>query len=339
MRKTWPDLTAAIIVAAIAAAVPFAGLSRYTIGELLLMLVYATVASQWNLLFGVAGVFSLAQMAVFALGGYATAMLGSYLHWSLWLAMPMAGVASVLFSVLIGLACLRLSGAYVALLTLAVAQVMYLLIVTDTACFRMAGTTCMQFTGGAVGFTDFGSLGTRALFHGQWIAADYALVAMLFALTMAFTYVVMHSPIGLAFRALRDNPGYARARGVNQFRMQLLVFALSAFFTGLAGGLYAAHFESVGPSALSLSQLLFIIAMVVVGGIGRFWGPLLGAVLLTAADELMRGADQFRLLGLGLIIAAAMVVLPQGVLGALDQARTRLFQPKRPEARAAAAGE
>ena len=327
MRRPWPDLIAAAVVIAIAAAVPFAGLSRYTIGELLLMLVYATVASQWNLLFGVAGVFSLAHMALFALGGYTTAMLGYYLHWSLWVAMPVAGVAAVGFSLLIGLACLRLSGAYVALLTLAVAQMMYLLIVTDTACFRMIGTSCVQFTGGAVGFTDFGSLGTRAVFHGQWIAADYALGAVLFALTMAFTYVVMHSPVGLGFRALRDNPGYARARGVNQFRMQLLVFALSAFFTGVAGGLYAAHFESVGPSALSLSQLLFIVAMVVVGGIGRFWGPLLGAVILTAADEFMRGADQFRLLGLGLVIAAAMVAMPQGVLGVLDQARARMLKP------------
>lgn len=324
MKRHWPDFLIALLLIALAVWVPFAGLSRYTVGQILLMLVYATVASQWNLLFGVAGIFSLAQMALFAMGGYATAMLGYYLHWSLWLAMPAAGLATVGFSVLIGLACLRLSGAYVALLTLAVAQVMYLLIVTDTDCFRMVGTSCVQFTGGAVGFTNFGSLGTRAAFHGQWVMADYGLVATLFAVAMLFTYIVMHSPIGLGFRALRDNPGYARARGINQFRMQLLVFALSAFFTGLAGGLYAAHFESVGPNALSLSQLMFVVAMVVVGGIGRFWGPPLGAVILTAADEVMRGADQYRMLGLGLIIAAAMVAMPQGVLGVLDQARRQL---------------
>ncbi|TIM04627.1 MAG: branched-chain amino acid ABC transporter permease, partial [Mesorhizobium sp.] len=110
------------------------------------------------------------------------------------------------------------------------------------------------------------------MLRAQWLVGNYAIIAVLFALTMVFTYAIVKSPIGLAFRALKDNPGYAVARGVNRFQAQLLVFGISAFFTGLAGGFYAAHFQAIGPGVLSMSQLMFIIAIVVVGGVGTFWG-------------------------------------------------------------------
>ncbi|TVQ59100.1 MAG: branched-chain amino acid ABC transporter permease, partial [Rhodobacteraceae bacterium] len=272
-------------------------------------------------------VFSLAQMALFAFGGYVTAMLGFYFGLDIWLAMPVGAAATVVFSLILGVACLRLAGPYVALLTLAVTQAMFLLIVTDTECFIMQGTTCRQFTGGAVGFARFGDLGTRQMFRANWMVANYALVATLFVVTMAFTWAVVRGPIGLAFRALRDNPGCATARGVNRFQMQLLVFAASAFFTGLAGGLYAAHFQAIGPGVLSLSTLLLIIAMVVVGGVGRLWGPFLGAVLLTLADEVMREFGSWRALGLGLIIAAAIVLMPRGFMGLAESGLARLRRP------------
>jgi hypothetical protein len=184
------------------------------LGQVILALFYAIVASQWNLLFGFAGVFSLAQMALFGFGGYVTAMLGFYFGLDVWLGMPLGAVAvTVAFSLVLGVACLRVAGAYVALLTLAVTQAMYLLIVTDTECFQMVGTQCRQLTGGAVGFARFGDLGTRAAFKADWMTANYALVVALFLVTMLFTWAVVRGPAGLAFRALRDNPGCAEARG------------------------------------------------------------------------------------------------------------------------------
>ena len=138
---------------------------------------------------------------------------------------------------------------------------------------------------------------------------------------MLGTYVIINSPVGLAFRALKDNPGYAVARGVNRFQAQLLVFGLSAFFTGLAGGFYAVHFQAISPQILSLSQLLFIIAATVVGGLGSFWGPFVGTVILMLADEAMRETGEYRTLGLGLIIAASIVLMPNGLLGRLGDLR------------------
>lgn len=312
------DLTISFLLIALAVALPFYVDSRYVLGQVILALFYATIASQWNLLFGFAGIFSLAQMAIFAFGGYVTAMICFYFGWTVWGALVPGALAAVVFSLLVGLACLRLTGVYVALLTLAIAQTMYLLIVTDTECFVMVGSICRQFTGGAVGFARFGDLGTRALLKANWLVGNYAVIAALFAVTMLFTYAIVKSPIGLAFRALKDNPGYAVARGVNRFQSQLLVFGISAFFTGLAGGFYAAHFQAIGPGILSMSQLMFIIAITVVGGVGTFWGPLVGTLVLMVADELMREAGEFRTLGLGIIIALSIILMPKGLVGRIS---------------------
>lgn len=312
------DLLIGVVVLVIAVALPFGIDSRYLMGQLILALFYATIASQWNLLFGFSGIFSLAQMAIFAFGGYVVALLAVYFGWNIWAGLLPAALGAVVFSLIIGLACLRLTGVYVALLTLAIAQTMYILIVTDTECFRMNGTVCQQLTGGAQGFARFGDMGMKPLLKGNWLIGNYAVVTALFAVTMIFTWIVVHSPVGLAFRALKDNPGYAVARGINRFQAQLLVFGISAFFTGLAGGLYVAHFQAVGPGLLSMSTLMFIIAAVVVGGVGSFWGPLVGAMLLVGADEIMRDFGQFRNLGLGLIIAFFIVVMPRGLIGALN---------------------
>ena len=327
------DVLMALAVLAALVAIPFVVESRYVLGQIILALFLSTVASQWNLLFGYAGVFSLAQMAIFGFGGYATAMLCVYFGLNVWAAIPLGAVAAVALSTVIGVACLRLSGVYVALLTLAIAQALYLLIVTDTECFTMVGSACRQFTGGAVGFARFGDLGTRAWLRARWLVGDYAIVSVLFGVTMLATYAIIHSPIGLAFRALKDNPGYAVARGVDRFQAQLLVFGLSAFFTGLAGGFYAAHFQAISPGILSLSQLLFIIAATVVGGVGSFWGPFVGTVVLMVADEGMREAGEFRTLGLGLIITAAIVLMPNGLVGRLaDFGRWWRARGRRPDA-------
>jgi branched-chain amino acid transport system permease protein len=319
-RAPFGDIVMTLALIAALVAIPFMVESRYVLGQIVLTLFLSTIASQWNLLFGYSGVFSLAQMAIFGFGGYMSAMLCVYFGLGIWTAIPLGALGAVVFSLVIGVACLRLSGVYVALLTLAIAQAMYVLIVTDTDCFMMVGSACRQFTGGAVGFARFGDLGTRALLKAKWLVGNYAIVATLFGITMASTYAIIKSPIGLAFRALKDNPGYAVARGVNRFQAQLLVFGISAFFTGLAGGFYAAHFQAISPGILSLSQLLFIIAATVVGGVGSFWGPFVGTVVLMLADEGMRETGEFRTLGLGLIIAVSIVLMPNGLLGRLGEA-------------------
>ena len=110
------------------------------------------------------------------------------------------------------------------------------------------------------------------------------------------------------------------SRGISQFRYQLWIFALSAFFTGLAGAVYAADFRVVGPTIFSFTLLLFLLSMIVVGGMGSVWGPLVGAALLMVADEGFKEFQDWRALGMGLILPLFVVLLPGGVVGVFKRA-------------------
>ena len=323
------DLIIGVVLMVLFTAIPLFGPSRYVIGQLTLFFLWATVVTQWNLVFGVAGILSLGHMALFAFGGYMTGMLGLYLDWSLWFALPVAGLGTVVFSILIGLACLRLRGAYVALLTLCLAQVMYLLIITDTYCFFMDGVTCRNFTGGTRGLTKYGDFGFRAILGRDWIIGDYYLTLVVLAMATVFSIIVISSPLGFAFRALRDNEEYAVSRGINRFKFQLIVFASSAFFTGLAGGVYAGHFKVMGANTLYLSLMLYLLAMMVIGGLGHPWGPFLGAAALMLVDEVLKDFISYRYIVLGLIIILFSVLWPHGITGAIDKLWQRLRTIKR----------
>lgn len=309
------DIFLALGFAALLAMVPLVFGTRYIISQITLFFIWGIVVTQWNLVLGVAGIFSLAQMALFAIGAYATAMLAYYGAFPLLAAMPLAALVTVAASLLIGFACLRLKGAYVALLTLAVAQVIYLIVVNDTACFTNPPSGCLPLFGGVRGFSRFGDLGFRDLLGSKFYIGHYYVGLGLLLAAQIFCIILIRGPLGLAFRALRDNPGYAMSRGVGRLRYQLWVFGLSAFFTGLAGAFYAANFGVVGPIVFSVSMLLFLLAMIVVGGMGTVWGPLLGAALLMAADEGLREFGTLREIGLGLVLAIFVILLPRGLSG------------------------
>jgi branched-chain amino acid transport system permease protein len=320
------DIFIGIVLLAAAAIVPFIWPQRYVLLELTLFFIWATVVTQWNLVFGVAGVFSLAQMAIFAMGGYVTGMLGLYLHWSLWWAMPVGAVASTVFSIIVGLACLRLGGAYVALLTFAVAEAMYLLIVTDTQCFYMEGVTCRNFTGGTRGLVNFGDFGFRQILGYKYAAfGNYYLALALLTLATVFSIFVIRSPLGMAFAALRDNATYAVARGIGRFKYQLLVFAASAYFTGLAGAVYAGYFTVMGADTLNLSLLLLLLSMMIIGGLGTVWGPIVGAAALTLVNEILNEFVDWRLFGLGLILILFTIFWPTGIVGVVEALWARVL--------------
>jgi branched-chain amino acid transport system permease protein len=317
------DLWLTLALAAAMALVPLFIGTRYIVTQITLFFIWSMVVIQWNLVLGVGGIFSLAQMALFAVGAYATAMLGYYVAAPMVLALPVAGVVTVIVSLVIGLACLRLRGPYVALLTLAIAQVFYLVIVNDTACFTNPPSGCMPFFGGVRGFSRFGDLGFRSLLGSKFYVAHYYVGLVFVTSAMLFSIVVIKGPLGLAFQALRDNPGYATARGISRFKYQLWIFGLSSFFTGLAGAFYAVQFGAVGPVVFSISTLLFLLSMIVVGGMGTIWGPLLGAAILMLSDEAMREAGDWRDIGLGVVLVVFVVLLPKGLAGLARRSRPR----------------
>ena len=325
VSKAWQsDLGIGLVLLAVAVVLPFLDPTTYVIRQLTVFFIWATVVTQWNLVFGVAGIFSLAQLALFAFGGYATAMMAYFLDWSLWAALPLAALLTVVFSIVIGLACLRLQGPYVALLTLAVAQALLVLIITDVDCFRMEDTICVQFTGGVQGFTRFGDFGFRDWLGQDWFFGNYFLALLVLAMATLVSILVIRSPLGMAFRVLNENPAFAVTQGISRFKYQLLAFAVSAVFTGLAGGVYAGTFRVIGPNILFLSLLIYLVAMLVVGGMGRTWGPIAGAAVIMIADEGLKEAVDYRNIGLGAIIVLFIMVFPGGVAGAVEALVRRL---------------
>ena len=313
--KRRSDRIATAVLVAVALVAPFLFPSRYFIGQATLLFIWMLVVIQWNVVFGVAGIFSLAQLALFAVGGYCTAMLGAA-GVTPWIGVFLGAIVGGLFGLAIGLACFRLKGPYVALLTLAIAQAILVLIITDTSCVVQEGANCFPLTGGARGISQYGDFGFRDILpYKYYQLGDYFVSLTALVLGAAFSFLLIASPIGLTFRAIRDNPTYAVGRGVSRVRYQLIVFLGSAIFTAFAGGIYAAHVRVMGPNVLSLPIVLTCLAMMVLGGLGHRWGPLVGALLITAVNELFKEFPEWQATGLGFLLVTSVIFMPKGVMG------------------------
>lgn len=312
-----------LAVIALFAALPLVISERYLLGEVIIFFIWAMVAMNWNVLMGHAGVFSLAQMLFVAVGAYGMAMGVTFIGMSVWAAIPVAALASAALAFVVGMACLRLTGAYVALLTYAIAEMIHVLIITDTACFTLVANNCQQLFGGATGFSRFDDFGFRPLLKRDWILGNYYVVLTAFAITVIGLVVVIHGRLGLAFRAIRDNVGYASSRGMDRKKYQVAAFVITAFLTGLAGGVYAAHYRFAGPSLFEFSTLMFILAMVVVGGLGSTWGPLIGTGSMMIVVEFSKEMGDARNLVLGLALVVFVIFMPKGLAQAGKTAANR----------------
>ncbi len=310
--------------------VPAFGLSRYVLGQMTLFVLWAAVVSQWNLVFGVAGILSIGHMALFAMGGYATALMGLYFDMSLWWTLPVAALAGLIISLVMAFATFRLRGAYVVVVTLAIAMTLYQLLVTDVACFRQTQSVCYSFTGGARGLSRFGDFGFRDLLGYRNVAlGNYYLSLVMLALSMLVAIVVYYSQYGQAFKAMRDNEVCAASRGIEIRKYQAIVFSVSGFFTGLLGGVYAGVIGTFGPQVLELPTLLFLLSMMVVGGRGTVWGPVVGTVVLALVDEAFRDLAAWRNTAYAVVLSIILLTLPAGLMGGFVSLRTWVKSTKK----------
>ena len=139
-------------------------------------------------------------------------------------------------------------------------------------------------------------------------------LSMASASVYAIYFVVLRGRLGHAFMALRDSEGFARALGIDDFKYKLLAFVISAVFAGLAGALYAHYTSVVTPKILGNEFFLMAMVMLAIGGMGRFPGALIGAFLVIIGNELLRAADTYRLLILGIVVVLTVLLLPNGLV-------------------------
>ena len=271
---------------------------RYTLVLLTDIMVFALFAVSLHFIMGPGGMHSFGHAAYFGLGAYAAALL--LLHaLPMELALLLAPLAGGLGALLFGWFCVRVSGVYLAMLTLAFAQIAWSVVYQWDA-----------FTGG--------SNGLIGIWPARWLSstnAYYYLALVLCAGAILVLWRIVYSPFGYALRAGRDSPLRADAIGIDVRRQQWLAFALAGLFAGLAGAIYAFSKGSISPDALSISRSVDGLVMVLMGGIQTLTGAVAGAAAFTwLQDTLARETDYWRAL-LGGVILLLVLAFPQGIAG------------------------
>lgn len=314
------------IAVVLAAALPLALSSSFWLGTLTLALIWMVLNMSWNLVLGYSGIWNFGMMAIYAIGGYGAALMSMHFSVPWILALLVGAIASTLVSLALAIPSLRLRGIYVSLLTFGFAEVVRLLIITDKS----------DITGGPFGLSDFPGFGLTS--GGAERARTLYWIALAFVLVTAFVmYVVMRSPLGTGLVSLRDNPALAAARGISPMRYQMVSFAISGFFAGLAGGLYAFTYGVISPVVMGLGPMTLLVTMLVIGGLGTQTGPIVGTLLITLISTRLEPYPEFRLILLGLILLVIVIAMPRGLVPLVGEWRSRLSswmnegqKPKKP---------
>jgi branched-chain amino acid transport system permease protein len=289
----------ALLALALAALPSFAG--EYTLVLFTDVLVLALFAASLHFLMGPGGMASFGHAAYFGLGAYAAAILVLRFAAPMELALAAAPLAAALGAVLFGWFCVRLSGVYLAMLTLAFAQIAW------SVAFQWD-----EVTGG--------SNGMIGIWPAHWLGsktAYYYLALGLCVPAITLLWRTMYSPFGYALRASRDSPLRAEAIGIDVRVQQWGAFIIAGLFAGLAGGLFAFSKGSISPETLSVPRSVDALVMVLLGGVQTITGPVWGAAVFTwLADAATRAVDYWRA-AIGAVILILVLAFPQGIAGSL----------------------
>lgn len=270
-----------------------------------LALLYIILAIGLNILVGYAGQFALANAAMFGIGAYGTALLQVRLAIPYMLAAPGGALLAMLIGTAITLPALRLSGIYLGLSTLAFAlSSQWVLLHWNSLTFGAGGFP--------VPHLDLGPLPVGpdiGIYYVSWLVS-LALVA--------FAWSLLRSRIGRSFVAVRDGEIAAQSLGINLLRTKALAFAISGFYAGAAGALYAPLLGYISPEGFDLFQMIIQKSMIVVGGMGSIVGSVIGASLMVGLLEVLREFKSTQEIVFGGLLIAFVVWRPRGIVAALQ---------------------
>src|SRR3989304_5176079 len=250
-----------------------------------------------------AGLLDLGYIAFYAIGAYTYALLSTKLGISFWLALPVGGLFAAGIGFILGIITLRLRGDYLAIVTLGFIHIVHLFL-----------NNWDSLTGGPNGILGIARPSIASLKFSQPIHFYYLILAIA-VLTAAVINRLNNSRIGRAWIAMREDEVAAEAMGIDTTRMKGLAFSLGAFWAGLAGVFFAGKFAFVSPESFTFFESVFVLAMVVLGGMGSIPGAAIGAIILIILPEALRGFASYRMLIFGAALVAMMVFRPQGLIG------------------------
>jgi branched-chain amino acid transport system permease protein len=285
-------------------------LKNYGIYLLTLWCVYVMAVMGLNLTVGYAGLMSLGHAAFLGIGAYTAAILMKA-GVAFWIVLPAAALLCFVLGLGLGFPALRVRHHYLAFATLGFNVLVFLFLRNEE-----------WLTGGTFGISGI----RRPSLLGLSLDGSGAFFYFTYAATIAVALLLawlIRSPWGRAFAALRDNPIRAESLGVNIVAYTLLAFAIGAGCAGIAGAYFAALVQFIDPAPFHLSASLTMLLMVIVGGSGRFFGPMLGAALVVLLPEWLRFMKDWYLVVFGLSVVALMIWLPGGLMSIPDGLRLR----------------
>ncbi len=302
--RNWLPHTGLVVLLAL---VPLSTSNNYYMDIIVQIFMWGAAATAWNIVGGYAGQFSLGHSAFFGIGAYTSSLLFVAFRLSPWIGMLAGGGLSALFALIIGSLSARLRGPFFTLATIALAEVLQILAIY-----------WRDLTGGGSGLLlPFSPSLAHFMFESK---RTYAYVALGFLLAgLAVAYGIERSRLGYYLVAIREEEDAARALGVRVLRVKLLAIVISAFFTSLIGSFYAQYTLWLEPPyAFSLELSVLFALMAIIGGLGTWVGPLLGAVLITPLSIFLRAwlgaaASGLYLVFYGIILIVVVLFMRQGI--------------------------
>ncbi|WP_313193291.1 branched-chain amino acid ABC transporter permease [Shinella zoogloeoides] len=315
------------------------GFAVFLIAVLVLVPLFIRATGRWDFFYtltsvallsvGAAGVWltfyigriNIGQGAYALVGGYVSAILVTQANVSFWLTLPLAGLFCAVISVVIGLPILRLRGVYFAMVTLVLTEVARL------------SALALPVTNGAKGITSIPLPGELSLFGLTIIPAFgtlsnprfgfYIMAVVLMIVTYLVLWRIVNSRLGHLCRSLQQNEELSASIGVNTAYLRVLAYAISSFFGGIAGAMFAAISQSIYPSSFVVADSVNFMLYCFLGGLGYVFGPMLGTLLLYFGWDLLSIAREYQLLIYSGVMILLMLVLPNGVLSLLDKKEGR----------------
>lgn len=295
---------ALIILALFALIFPFV-FSHYQINIMTTALIYVMLGLGLNIEVGLAGLLDLGYVAFYAVGAYSYALLNYHFGLGFWTALPAGALLAAFFGILVGFPVLRLRGDYLAIVTLAFAEIIRLVLENWNA-----------FSFGPSGISNI----PRPGFFGMKLTPEqsaiymYFLLIILCLLTIFIIHRLQHSRIGRAWVALREDELACQAMGIDKTKAKLAAFALGATWAGMAGVLFAAKTTFINPASFTFLESAMILSIVVLGGMGSIAGIIIAALALILLPEYLRVFSDYRMILFGAALIMMMIFRPQGIL-------------------------
>lgn len=310
------DLLLFMIFALFIMLVPQLFAGGYLMNVLVFVGINTMLAIALNLLLGYAGQISLGHAGFFGLGAYLSGILTTTYALDPWLAMPLAALVVGVLAGLIGFPVLKLKGHYLAMATLGLGIIIYI-VFNET----------VDLTGGPSGLSGIpniklGDITFDSDVKNYYFIWAFALAVMLFSLNLA------NSRVGRALRAVHDSEVAAQVLGVNARLLKVQIFTLSAVISSLAGSLYAHTMTFISPASFGFNFSIELLTMVVIGGLGSIYGSFLGATLLTLLPEVLRGANDYDIIIYGALLMVMVMFMPGGLVREIPALCSKVFKRK-----------